>query len=313
MYILLFYVTAADWIFRETTVIMEDLDRNTAKFYDKIHPSLQQLYQSSSKDRSRTFNAGNNSVSKDGKTFGQITKEEMTNILKAYETQQNDPNLSNKPVTCDENVIKGGSYSKMLYAKTGFHYLGSTDYLIKELGIDDDNRWSFLGDLNRFTVSNTEDLKGLQKKYLNATIKKIIEMAYDQMNSQQMEKAKETIKKALELDRESGTAKLAKGIHHERSKQYDEAVREFRETLKCEDIDVRQVNLHLSEALTSVGMAFYHRRQWADSARLMEESIRANPENANARFHLEVCQQKLIREDPRRSYAFKPPQQGYRR
>lgn len=291
---------------------MDEFDREAAKFYDKIRQSLQQqdaLYKPTSQNR--TSNDG--PKSRDKPIFGRVTKEDMEQILKAHEEQQSDPSKKNKATVCDENVIKGGSYAKMLHANTGFHHLGSTEHLINILNIDDSTRSSFLGDYNTFAVSNSEDIDGLKKKYLKATIRKIIDRANIAISENKMQVAQELIEHCLELDRYSGLAKTAKGKYLEKHCEYEAAAREFREALQCEDIDRKEINMNLSNALHRQAMIPFYKEDWHMSEKLLTAAVMADPDNQAALLHLNLARDKLRDAQSQRFPAFRPAQPSYRR
>lgn len=285
---------------------MDDLNRDIAKFYDKIYQGAHRLGSSSkSTNCNRISNTGNTYTPRSGGIFGEVTKKEIENVLKTYDERQNDARESTKPLACDENIIKGGSYAKMLYAKPGFHHLGSTEHLIKVLGIDEHTRSSFLGDYNSYAVAESEDLDGIKRKYLKETTKKIIEAAYQHLNKDNMSQAKELIEQALKLDHKSGEAKIAKGLYHDKQREYEMSAREFKEALECENVDKKQVGLNLSNSLFQLGMGMYHRAKWERAATLFGQSLEADPENSGAKLHLELSRDKL-RDLTHRQSSFRP-------
>lgn len=289
-------------------------DRDATKFYEKIRRNVQHLPSSSTPNNCNVSVSSTRSDpnSKVEKIYGNVSKSEMESILKSYEKQQNSQDLSNKPVICDETFVKGGSYAKMLHAKTGFHHLGSTTHLIKELGINDLSRASFLGDYNTFSVADSEDINGLKRKYLVATTRRIIDSAHAHMSQNNMMKAKELIDQAHKLDSKSAVVKVALGKYHNLNREYEDEAKILREALGCKDIDRKQINLNLSNALFQLGMNRYHRGHWSQSIDFFRQSLDADPENSGSRLHLELASDKL-RNQHHRQHSFRPNAPRYRK
>ena len=227
--------------------------------------------------------------------FGVIKKEEFEAILKAYDQQQTVSALADKVVKCDK--VKGGSFAKLLQSRSGFHHLGSTAYLVDDLGIKDRARNSFLGGHSTYDFDENDSLTTIKKQQTKLHITGASKIIHELISSGRTDLAKSEVDKVMKLDCNHPDALASRGHLGSVRKEYNGAIGDLTRALESGGCsEPARVSLILSEALCERGMEAYRCCNYANAVDDFTESIKYNGANENAKLHLNISRDNLFKQ-----------------
>lgn len=267
------------------------------KFYSRVRQNLSALV---ADPDSHGHNYTECNVPVD-KLYGNICKEEFQHILNAYDSQQHGSD-KDKPVICSK--VNGGSYSRLLVSKQGFHHQLSTAYLIEDLGIRDASRNSFLGGHSTYTVEAGEDYSGISDSRIELKILRIVEKGHKLLDDSLESEALSLIDRLLEISPQHPHIDAFRARYCLATRKWSDAIRLYERAFSDLSLRSERNYIALSEAYFNEGYRYYQRNENQRAVDLFELSLKYNPGHTNSLLHKNMSLDRISRQN---SFSNKGP------
>lgn len=263
-------------------------ERIRSRFYDKLRSNLVDFnYQP---DAASGGSKKSPSSASDEELYGKISKDEFLKILDTYEKQQTNDS-KDKAVRCDRVV--GESFAKLLFSKPGFHHIGSTERLVRNLRIRDVKRNSFLAGHSTYDLNEEDTLKELLQNHQRGAIRQLVSTAMGFLANKCFQDAEARINIALSKNPEDGNALVARARYYSAKNMHDQAILDFKDGLANRPDDPEDVKNCLAEELAKKALQLMYKDNFKECIRVCDEALSYNPGNDLAKLNRGMCQQKL--------------------
>lgn len=292
-------------------------DGQYTRFYQGLRPTIDALEQELDLDGHQSESAPLSCDIPSEKLYGQIKIDNFKKILDSYEqcqgNKQSPEDIVEQTVSCDTDTYK--NFAQLLHSKPSFHHPGSTDYLIKDLQITNLQRLSLLGHsfgVSNFRFEEAENLEELLKKRRNEMMKDNLIAAHEYLDKQLYKDAWREIELALKIDSKNGNALATRGRYFLKSHKHQQAIDDYRNALKANSDDKRQVERELAKALEQLGEIHFHKHEYSLAKDKFTEALELGSENPDlTTLHRNICEDKIkfgMKQSP-----FGPIKEAYRK
>lgn len=256
------------------------------KFFQKIRPNIDTLEQDLGPDGEPRRTSHLRDVP-ENKIYGLVEKQEFKKYLDTYEAQQNDQessedNRDNRPVSLKAKDCKS-SFAQLLHSKPAFHHPGSTDYLVKQLQINDVERRSLLGGNSDYKLEEKDTLRDILFSRNDKLVESHVNAARGHIENRKLNEAWEEIEMAFKVDKKNGNVLATRGKYYIKLKKYQEAIDDLKNALQYKPKDPRQIREDLADALGSQGLVHHQLSQYQQAKDRFEEALELNC--GNVEFH----------------------------
>lgn len=261
------------------------------KFYDRIRSYLRDssVDFGSSVGQSKNHTSPKKPKSKKSDDYGDVSKDVLDRVLKSYDEQQSAKDGAiDRPVSCLS--IAGNNYANSLHSCPGFHNVHSTNFLVKDLGINDINRYTFLGGLSSFVPPKGQILKDLKNNYIRFILDQHVCRAFEYLDKCMMDSAQVEVINGFKIDPKNADLHGVLGACFLHSQRYEEAIEKLRISLDGRPKRSDQVIEHLAEAYFNRGMTMYHKEDYRQAIELYTEALRYNRNHDGASLHKNMCE-----------------------